>query len=204
MAAKPPRQSKNDSLASLAPSTRERLLDVAAAHFAESGFRRTSVARVARALDITPPAVYFHFAGKEELFIAAFDRQATHLSDEVIGADPDDVGPDFWATALPSILAHLPDHPLVHRVTRGAEPTLMPRLAAGELPNRFRAALGVSLRKAQQAGMIRNDLDCDTTATGIEAVLLALLLTVVQSGGTGFDERSGPVRALLWSALEPR
>lgn len=80
----------------------------------------------------------------------------------------------------------------------------MPRLAAGDLPQRLRLALAVSLRKAQANGTIRDDIDCDTTAIGMESILLALLLTTVQANGTGFDVRSGPVRELLWNALQPR
>lgn len=204
MASRIRRASANESAASLTVSTRERLLDLAAARFAEHGFRHTSVAAIARELDITPSAVYFHFANKEELFVAAFDREATQLSDLTIGTDPGAAGEGFWATALASIVTHLPDHPLVHRVVRGEEPTLMPRLSTGDLPRRLRVAIAASLRKSQEAGTIRADIDCERTAIGMEAVLLALLLTTVQAGGAGFDERSGPVRELLRAALDPR
>ena len=204
MASRADGRSTDTADTSLRASTKDRLLDLAAERFAEFGYRHTSLAGVARELDITPSAVYFHFISKEELFVAAFDRQASALGSEVIGEDVDEVDEGFWAAALPAIVLRLPAYPLVQRVVRGEEPTLMPRLAAGDLPQRLRLALAVSLRKAQANGTIQDDIDCDTTAIGMESILLALLLTTVQANGTGFDVRSGPVRELLWNALQPR
>ncbi|MCX4095846.1 TetR/AcrR family transcriptional regulator [Nocardia sp. alder85J] len=182
-------------------TTRERILEVAGRHFAEHGYRRTSVAAVARELSLTPPAVYFHFAGKDELFVAAYDREAGLLCDAVVGADAEIAESDLWDLFMPKIITNLPRHPLVLRVLRGEEPELVPRLAAGEIPLRLRVAFVVALRKGQQQGRVRMDIDREQMAIAMEAILLALLLTATQAGGVGSAERAGPVRALLQAAL---
>ena len=59
--------------------TRRRLLDLAVRRFAADGYRRTSVSDIARDADLTPAAVYAYFAGKEALFQAAVDADASAL-----------------------------------------------------------------------------------------------------------------------------
>jgi AcrR family transcriptional regulator len=47
--------------------TRQRIQDVARELFAEKGVQRTSLQDIARRLGITKPALYYHFASREEL-----------------------------------------------------------------------------------------------------------------------------------------
>ena len=46
------------------------LIDAAMDLFASYGYRGTSLARIARAAGVTKGALYWHFADKEEFFIA--------------------------------------------------------------------------------------------------------------------------------------
>ncbi|MGE0256021.1 MAG: TetR/AcrR family transcriptional regulator [Alphaproteobacteria bacterium] len=50
-----------------APDTRERILEAAAALFAERGYERTSMGAIARAVQVSAPALYYHFQSKEEI-----------------------------------------------------------------------------------------------------------------------------------------
>lgn len=52
-------------------ATRDRLLDAAAAECIQVGFDAVTLAAVARRADVTPAAVYNHFAGKADLLYAA-------------------------------------------------------------------------------------------------------------------------------------
>jgi AcrR family transcriptional regulator len=54
--------------------TRDRLLDAAAALFAEHGFSGTSVASIAKRAGVTTGAIYSNFAGKDDLFTAVVER----------------------------------------------------------------------------------------------------------------------------------
>jgi AcrR family transcriptional regulator len=53
-------------------ATRARILLAAQASFAANGYSGTTTKLVADAADLTPAAVYFHFGGKDALFIAAY------------------------------------------------------------------------------------------------------------------------------------
>ncbi|WP_431036532.1 TetR/AcrR family transcriptional regulator [Streptomyces sp. P6-2-1] len=56
------------------PGRRGAVLEAAMATFARYGYRRTSMAEVARAADISRPGLYFLFSSKELLFRAAVEQ----------------------------------------------------------------------------------------------------------------------------------
>ena len=51
-------------------STREKILDVALDLFTDQGFDGTSMREIAERLHISKPAIYYHFASKEEILMA--------------------------------------------------------------------------------------------------------------------------------------
>ena len=55
-------------------STRERILDVALDLFTDQGFDGTSMREIAERLQISKPAIYYHFASKEEILMALHMR----------------------------------------------------------------------------------------------------------------------------------
>lgn len=75
--------------------TRQRLLDAAETVFARRGFHGASVEEIAREAGATTGALYSNFAGKEDLFLALFERSATSDVREysqtfAAGATPDE------------------------------------------------------------------------------------------------------------------
>ncbi|MBF6298534.1 TetR/AcrR family transcriptional regulator [Nocardia amamiensis] len=180
--------------------TRRSILDVATRRFADQGFRNTSVAAVARELGLAPSAVYFHFADKEALFVAAFDRDVAQLFDEALTQQgPMDAA--YWQETVRRFVTRLAAYPLVHRVLAGREPGLLARLVGGPVPPRIRQALETSLRAGQQAGDIAEDLDPVDTAMALEAIFTAVIITVVQVGGSGTSERIDAVGRLVRTAI---
>jgi AcrR family transcriptional regulator len=55
-------------------STREKILDVALDLFTDQGFDGTSMREIAERLNISKPAIYYHFASKEEILMALHMR----------------------------------------------------------------------------------------------------------------------------------
>ena len=55
-------------------STRDRILDVALDLFTDQGFDGTSMREIAERLHISKPAIYYHFASKEEILMALHMR----------------------------------------------------------------------------------------------------------------------------------
>lgn len=60
--------------------TRELLLDAAGAVFSRRGFHAASVEEIAEEAGFTTGAIYSHFGGKEELFLALLDKE---IADDV-------------------------------------------------------------------------------------------------------------------------
>jgi AcrR family transcriptional regulator len=65
------------------PSRRQEIIDAAIKVFARTGFAETSVQDVADEAGVVPTAVYYHFAGKDELFDVVLQSVITEL-DEVV------------------------------------------------------------------------------------------------------------------------
>lgn len=64
-------------------ATRSRLIDAAAAVFARKGFHGASVDDVAAEAGLTIGALYWHFGGKHELFLALVDQRVARRVGEI-------------------------------------------------------------------------------------------------------------------------
>lgn len=89
-------------------SSRERLLDAAVCVFARRGYRGASMNEIATEAGLSKGALYWNFAGKEELFFALVDERVGHRLEALFGLAgststdrdiPDEVGRGF-ATAV--------------------------------------------------------------------------------------------------------
>jgi AcrR family transcriptional regulator len=69
--------------ASTSDGTRDRLLDAAAAVFAEKGYDRAGVQEIARRAGLTTGAIYGRFTGKADLLQAAIEAHTTDELDEL-------------------------------------------------------------------------------------------------------------------------
>ena len=65
--------------------TRNRIIEAAALCFAETGYDRTSVARICQEAGVSKGAFYHHFTSKHQLFLVLIDQWLEGL-DEALGA----------------------------------------------------------------------------------------------------------------------
>jgi AcrR family transcriptional regulator len=72
--------------------TRERLLDAAETLFLDSGYAATAMEQIAQAAGVTKPAIYRHFASKEDLFLALRHRRAMRADISPADGDVTDYG----------------------------------------------------------------------------------------------------------------
>jgi len=183
--------------------TRSRLLEIAIRRFAAEGYRRTSVSDVAREAGLTPAAVYAYFAGKEALFKAAVDADAGALIDEAGPTVGTAHARAQFASRVAELLARVDDHPLARRVLAGQEPEVVGRLL--DLPSLqvLTATFAEQLAAGQETGDVRRDIDPAAVATGMEAIVLCLLMGVVQAGVDPASEMGAGVAEVLDAALRP-
>jgi AcrR family transcriptional regulator len=95
------------------PSRRQEIIDAAIKVFARTGFAETSVQDVADEAGVVPTAVYYHFAGKDELFDVVLQSVITELDEVVDRARPEDhpaVALSQITTAVWNWIESRPDH----------------------------------------------------------------------------------------------
>ena len=63
------------------PDTRDRVLQVAQALFAERGYRGTSLRDIAKRIGIKAPSLLHHFPSKQQLYIAVIEKMFENLED---------------------------------------------------------------------------------------------------------------------------
>src|SRR5713226_9919174 len=68
-----------------AGDTRERILQVAQALFAERGYRGTSLRDISSRIGIKAPSLLHHFSSKEQIYLAVLDRIFGKVEDAVGG-----------------------------------------------------------------------------------------------------------------------
>jgi AcrR family transcriptional regulator len=183
--------------------TRRRLLELAVQRFAEQGYRSTSVSAIARDAGVSQAAVYAYFPSKEALFEAAVDLDAAQLIAAAL-EELDQTAP--LADQIPILLLHLrmavDDHRLARRVLAGQEPEVIARVADLPALRDITAELSADLKEGQARGEVRSDVDVDELASGIETIVLSLLMSAVQVPGEA-DDRVAGVVAVFRSLLSP-
>src|SRR5258708_34812349 len=63
------------------PDTRDRVLQVAQALFAERGYRGASLRDIAKRIGIKAPSLLHHFPSKQQLYIAVLEKMFENLED---------------------------------------------------------------------------------------------------------------------------
>lgn len=105
-----------EASANAPPVTRDRILDVAEALFAERGFAGTSMRDIAAAADLTAASLYNHFEGKQALYAAVLDRgirPLVELMQELASREPD---PDAADAVITAVMEHLGRRPHLPRL----------------------------------------------------------------------------------------
>ena len=184
--------------------TRQGLLEAAIARFGRDGYRRTSVAEIARDAHLSGTAAYAYFPNKEALFIAAVDEDAAAVIEEGLSTLTDDLDIDQWReTLMFTLLDAVQRHPLARRVLSGLEPDFTVRLLWIPALEQLRKETTERIRSQQVEGRVRRDIDAQQIANGLVTIVLALLMSLLQTGiDTG--QILGPdVAAVVQAALSP-
>lgn len=181
--------------------TRRLLLEQAIARFGARGYRATSVSEIARSIGLTQAASYAYFDSKESLFDAAVDEDANRLLAQAQTLAGNASAEQLIPMLLVGIIGSLDQHPLLRRVLAGLEPDAITRLVNLPALGRLTELIAEKVSAAQETGEVRRDLDASMFASGAEALLLGLIMSVAQVGQTSEPRRQMGVVHLFDRAL---
>jgi AcrR family transcriptional regulator len=193
---------KSEMVKTKGAQTRQAILDAAIVRFGREGFRATSVADIARDASVGGTVAYAYFDDKEALFLAALDEDAAAVIHEALSSvfeNPD--LPDWRQTLLFTLVGAVEDHPLARRLLAGLEPEVTDRVLEIPALTELRKACAERLRAEQLAGTVRADIDPVAIGSGIVAIMLSLLMSVVQLGTAAAAPYSTDVAAVFEAAL---
>src|SRR3954452_738514 len=183
--------------------TRRAILDAAITRFGRDGYRATSVADIARDASVGGTVAYAYFPNKESLFFAAVDDDAAGVIDEGVSSFIDGTKEDDWRRMLIfTLLDAVERHPLARRLLAGLEPEVTDRVLEIPALTELRKACAERLRAEQRTGTVRADIDPTAIASGIVAIMLSLLMSVVQLGPGAAAPYSLDVAAVFEAALD--
>ena len=183
--------------------TRRDILRAAVDRFGRDGYRATSVADIARAAGVGGTVPYAYFANKEALFLAAVDEDAAAVIHRGLdGLFEGAVLPDWQETLLVTLLGAVEEHALARRLLAGLEPEVTPRVLQIPALEELRGVCAQRLAADQVAGTVRPDIDPATTAQGVVAIVMSLLMSVVQLGLDATNPYAASVAAVLEAAIE--
>ena len=188
--------------------TRQAILQAAIARFGRDGYRRTSVADIARSARVSGSLAYAYFPNKEALFVAAVDEDAAAVIRgglaSLVAEDGRAPSIDDWRQGLLfTLVTALGEHPLARRLLAGLEPEVTPRVLDIPALEEMRKAVAERIRADQLAGTVRTDVDPVAMANGVVAIVLSLLMSVVQIGPEVALPYATDVTAVFEAALQP-
>jgi AcrR family transcriptional regulator len=184
--------------------TRRAILAAAITRFGRDGFRATSVADIARDAGVGGTVAYAYFPNKEALFLAAIDEDAAGLIHQGVSGVLDDADIADWReTLIFTLLGAVEHHPLARRVLAGLEPEVTERVLEIPALTELRKACGERIRAGQLAGVVRDDIDAISVGNGIVGIMLSLLMSIVQVGGSVALSYRADVAAVFEAALSP-
>jgi AcrR family transcriptional regulator len=93
--------------------SRDTILNQAAELFKRNGYRKTRLEELAQILGVTRPAIYYHFAAKQDLLVAIELRSIQRLQEAADAVDREDLPPTemFWRHIEAHII-YVASHPV--------------------------------------------------------------------------------------------
>ncbi len=173
---------------------RARVLDAARAAFAAEG-SQVSLDEIARRAGVGAGTVYRHFASKGALLEAVIvDRLDALASDARALLGDEDPGPGFFALVERLCLEGATKRDVVEAFGRDGVDL---HLGVAHALEGLTEALGGGLRRAQEAGAVRDDVDADAVIAVVTGAAFAI------AGADEGDRRTRAVLAVLGDGLRP-
>ncbi|WP_189706981.1 TetR/AcrR family transcriptional regulator [Streptomyces phaeofaciens] len=167
---------------------RRKIVEAAAERFAQEGYHRTALSRIAEDVGITEGGLLHHFRSKKHLLLAVMEHRFTTEAQWWARLAQDANGPDVLRAMVAATERHLSEPGLIELFVLTSAEAADPTSAAHTLfADRYRRAVDELARLLQlgvDGGTLRADTDCTAVARECIAVSDGLQLQWVISRGT--------------------
>jgi AcrR family transcriptional regulator len=181
--------------------TRERILDVALRHLARYGYRKTSLADIARELGVVKGALYYHLpGGKAEVFDAVVRREREGMLQAMReAAERESSAAEALRVAIHAKLDRLRELAKVHGVPRdiGQEITAHATAAQPSFNAEERELYEEILRRGEERHEFRRIEPRSAVAAGLQAMVWALEIPEVYGAEGGEPVQGGVIAPLV-------
>ncbi len=202
---------KPGSEAAEAADTRSRILQAAFRTFAEHGYSGATLDDVAADAGLTKGAVYWHFAGKDDLFMALLEarfrgegiRVPSHVQEVFASGGGEQAVVAFMVHEVEQARAAEQSRRLGFEfMSRSRNPALRRRYA--ELARRIHAETIPVAEGLIEDGVVARDLDPKALAFAWRCLLLGLGLWMSQDPeGVDFDAMAPGLAHVMWRGMRP-
>ncbi|MBF6600878.1 MAG: TetR/AcrR family transcriptional regulator [Dehalococcoidia bacterium] len=184
-----------------AEKRKRQIIESARSVFAGQTYAKVGTADLAKAAGISEPALYRHFAGKKELFVATLRATAPRLLRvwEEISCDYDDPIETLWAIGVyyyDHLDSHTANMKLQFRALSEADDPEI-RAALRESFGAFVEFVADTLEEGKARGIVREDVDARIVAWQF----LGIGMTLDMMHVLGFSGEMDRARAAIWGRL---
>ena len=189
-----------------APARQDSILSAAISEFAHAGYERTRVADIASKVAVTEPVVFQNFGSKAQLFARVLERATEELVSYLQAIDERSRSVDKLVAALldhehqDRLHAHGSLGLIFAEAAARSEPSI--RQATRRAHRRTIEAVATLLRRGQQEGTIRKDIDAAMLARLVLSQIHARHFRRVHGETSATLERD--LRAGVLAALSPQ
>ncbi|MFF4659102.1 TetR/AcrR family transcriptional regulator [Streptomyces sp. NPDC001381] len=166
---------------------RQKIVEAAARRFAQEGYHRTALSRVAEDVGITEGGLLHHFRSKKHLLLAVMEHRFTTEAEWWARLPREASGPDVLRAMVAATERHLAEPGLIELFVltsaEAADPTSAAHALFAERYQRAVDELAHHLQLGVDGGTLRADTDCAAVARECIAVSDGLQLQWVISRG---------------------
>jgi len=187
---------------------REQIAQAALELVASQGLRRLSVAAVARRVGIVPSGIYRHFHSKDEILHAVLDRIQERLMENIRLACQEHLDPlECLRDVLMRHIRFIREGRAIPRIIfsddfHGGHPELKEKVLG--IFSQYSGRIADIVRRGQQHGLIRGELDPATVAMMIFGIVLpAGILWHLTEGGFDVTRHATKAWEMICTAIVP-
>lgn len=173
---------------SVGVARRQKIVEAAARRFAQEGYHRTALTRIAEDVGITEGGLLHHFRSKKHLLLAVMEHRFSTEAEWWSRLPGDVGGREILRAMVAATERHLAEPGLIELFVltsaEAADPASAAHALFAERYERAVDALARQLGAAMGNGTLREDTDCRAVARECIAVSDGLQLQWVISGGT--------------------